>query len=146
MNTFEFREQIISQTTDEKMQLQILLDIVQEGYDRPEALLMLSSRFIQGMAGGIRDESGLLSHVRELAEVKAYKFSSLMIEDIAFTALNKVRRKYRLYLLEELGLSETRFNNVTIGDEIEERIKNGQYDDEILAEVLPHLERLKKTM
>ena len=146
MNTFALRNEILSKTADEKTQLEMLQAAIMAGCDDPNARCMLSARFIQGMAGGIRDESGLISHIRNLEAVKKYGFGSYTLERHGFPVLNKVREKYRSLLCSELNLSETKFNNVTVGDEVEARLMAGRYDGELLELLIPKLEKLVATM
>lgn len=146
MNTYTLREEILAQTQDQEEQIELVkAAIMAECPDRPEARLMTSCRMIQAMAGGIRDESGLIDHIRNLEEVKAFAFGSITIETYAFPALNEVRSKYLDQLLLTLSAKKTKFNMVTLGDEIENRIMSGKYDKELLAKILPHLQRIQES-
>lgn len=147
MNTFNLRDEILAQTQDPDELFELVKQaIMADCPDDPNAQAMTSCRMLQGMAGGIRDESGLMTHVRELEQVAAFGFGSLMFEKYAYPILNQVRRQHLSRLMSEMAVAETQFNLLTLGDEIEHRLMQGQYDDAILAELLPKLEHLKATM
>ena len=144
------RTQIVERTSDPKKQLDLLWEMTLGNLSEPNDPIE-SARLIQAGFGGPHDEDGLMNHLRNLIlttlDKEAEKEGSKYVEYPfhMFAVLIQIKNDKLFQALQSKNLPETNFNNITIGDEVETRIKNGEFDAEILEKLRERLPKVTLT-